>query len=141
MGAGSLYGAAPSRGWLPRGGGSLERPYNPNGLTPFDDQMGHSYHGKLFQWGQSVLVRQPSALDQPKMDARWIAGIWMGRRPEAGDHMVAVGDGCILCGRSCRAVIPSEVSLMDYKESIELLKLWVKPTTADDVIVFSGGPK
>ena len=74
-----------------------------NGLTPFEDQMGHNYHGKLFQWGQPVLVRQPSALDLPKMDARWIAGIWMGRRPEAGDHMVAVGDGRILCGRSCRA--------------------------------------
>ena len=28
LGAGSLHGAAPSRGWLPRGGGSLERAYN-----------------------------------------------------------------------------------------------------------------
>ena len=27
LGAGSLHGAAPSRGWLPRGGGSLEREY------------------------------------------------------------------------------------------------------------------
>ena len=62
-----------------------------------------------------------------------------GRRPEAGDHMVAVGDGRILCGRSRRALIPSEVSQKDYKEAIELLKLWAKPATADDVIVFSGG--
>ena len=75
------------------------------------------------------------------MLAGYVAGIWMGRRPEAGDHMVALGDGRILCGRSCRALIPSEVSLKDYKESIELLKLWAKPTTADDVIVFSGGAK
>ena len=28
-GVGSLHGAAPSRGWLPRGGGSLERACNP----------------------------------------------------------------------------------------------------------------
>ena len=40
-----------------------------NGLTPFEDQMGHSYHGKLFQWGQPVLVRQPSRA-RPTEDGR-----------------------------------------------------------------------
>ena len=28
LGAGSLHGADPSRGWLPRGGGSIERAFN-----------------------------------------------------------------------------------------------------------------
>ncbi len=73
------------------------------------------------------------------MDARWIAGVWMGRRPEAGDHLVAIGDGRILCGRSCRALIPNEVTQSDYTQVLKILKLWAKPATADDVIVFSGG--
>ena len=56
-----------------------------NGLTPFEDQIGHNYHGKLFQWGQPVLVRQPTALEMPKMDARWIRSEHLDG-PEAGSR-------------------------------------------------------
>ncbi len=37
-----------------------------NGLTPFEDQHGRGYHGQLYQFGQAVMARLPSALDQPK---------------------------------------------------------------------------
>ena len=38
LGAGSLHGAAPSRGWLPRGGGSLERAYNQTKLLALEEK-------------------------------------------------------------------------------------------------------
>eukprot|EP00972_Heterocapsa_arctica_P068201 10072203-Heterocapsa_arctica.AAC.2 len=42
-----------------------------NGLTAYEDQMGHTYRGRLFQWGQPVLARKPAALEQANLEARW----------------------------------------------------------------------
>eukprot|EP00972_Heterocapsa_arctica_P064914 9582623-Heterocapsa_arctica.AAC.1 len=58
-----------------------------NGLTPFEDQHQRAYRGIFFQWGQPVLARKPAALDQSKLEARWIPGVWLGRRASADDHM------------------------------------------------------
>eukprot|EP00972_Heterocapsa_arctica_P027192 3997956-Heterocapsa_arctica.AAC.1 len=43
-----------------------------SGMTAFEDQMGRSYHGRLYQWAQPVMARLPAALEQSKMAARWM---------------------------------------------------------------------
>eukprot|EP00972_Heterocapsa_arctica_P089153 13146717-Heterocapsa_arctica.AAC.1 len=58
-----------------------------SGLTPFEDQHQRPYRGKLFEFGQLVLARKTSALDQAKLESRWIPGVWLGRRPNADDHL------------------------------------------------------
>ncbi len=58
--------------------------------------MAKKNNAKKYQREKPVRERQPKELDKEKMDARRIAGKWMGRRPEEGDHMDEVGDGRIL---------------------------------------------
>eukprot|EP00972_Heterocapsa_arctica_P034871 5133192-Heterocapsa_arctica.AAC.1 len=58
-----------------------------NGMTLFEDQMSRSYRGRLYQRAQPVMARLPAALQQSKMAACWMPGIWLGRRADADDHL------------------------------------------------------
>eukprot|EP00972_Heterocapsa_arctica_P053343 7857935-Heterocapsa_arctica.AAC.1 len=100
-------------------------------MTAFEDQMGRSYRGRLYQWAQPVMARLPAALEQSKMAARWMPGIWMGRRADADDHLVAIGPNKVLCTRACRMLTLTTEPVEDYKYAKNLLQTWMEPIDDD----------
>ena len=53
------------------------------GLTPFEQVQRRPYTSSLLPFGTAVLVRRADALKWPKLEARWLTGLWMGRRLRA----------------------------------------------------------
>eukprot|EP00972_Heterocapsa_arctica_P090290 13319569-Heterocapsa_arctica.AAC.1 len=42
-----------------------------SGLTAFEYQNRRPYRGKLYEFGEIVRARKPSASDQAKLESRW----------------------------------------------------------------------
>ena len=85
------------------------------------------------------MARLPAALEQSKMAARWMPGIWLGRCADADDNLVAIGPNKVLCTRACRMLTLTTEPVEDYKYAQTLLKTWAEPIDDDVRIVFSGG--
>ena len=99
-----------------------------NGLTPFEDVQQHRYTSKLYEFGQFVLVRKPTALLQAKLEPRWVPGVWLGRSPTTDEHRVAISPTRILCGRSCR---PLGQDAVDHAPTLALWKEWAEQAHMD----------
>ena len=54
------------------------------------------------------MIRVPFALEIPKMEPRWVVGLWLGKVEESDAHIVGTKDGIVL-GRSVKTVAQDEV--------------------------------
>jgi hypothetical protein len=61
-------------GWLRNRFQSLQRLQS----TPFEALQHRCYRGALFAFGEPVLARDSKATQLPKMQQRWVPGIWLG---------------------------------------------------------------
>eukprot|EP00972_Heterocapsa_arctica_P108226 15937998-Heterocapsa_arctica.AAC.1 len=79
----------------------LHNRYQPraDGVTPFEHIQGRRYASPIHPFATPVMVRLPDALVQPKLDLRWVQGLWLGRKPETDEHIVGCRDK-IRFGRS-----------------------------------------
>ena len=68
-----------------------------DGLTPFGRLRGRSYDGKLACFGETVFALLPDGYLQggiratPKLQNRWILGIWLGKTEDSEEHLVETG--------------------------------------------------
>ena len=92
-----------------------------NGLTPYEEVQGRRHRDPMFQFGQAVLVRTPRAKLQPKLEARFLPGLWLGKKAATGEHRVAIAGDRILCGRSCRPLAQDSV---DFEKTMKLWDVW-----------------
>ncbi|CAE8602804.1 unnamed protein product [Polarella glacialis] len=51
--------------------------------------------GEVFRFTQPVAARDPEALLNPKLEARWQSGLWLGRSALADDHVVGLAAGIL----------------------------------------------
>ena len=71
------------------------------GSTPFG-QVQRAYTSRLLPFGTPALVRRADALKWPKLEKRWLEGVWVGRRAVV-EHVVATSDG-LVASRTCRVL-------------------------------------
>ena len=82
------------------------------GMTPFEQAQKRSYNSALLPFGTAVLVRRADALRWPELEARWLAGLWMGRKAESDEHVATAGG--LIAGRSCRVLTLQQVSCSSW---------------------------
>ena len=91
--------------WLVRHAAWLHLRYQAQrGETGFHRIFGHEYHHPIFRFAAPVLARSPEALDQPKLEARWLPGIWLGKDSRSDAHIVGCEVGVVL-SRSARPML------------------------------------
>ena len=83
-----------------------------DGKTPFEAVHQRSFTQPLYAFGTLVLGRVPSALEFPKLEARWRPGLWLGRRCDSDDHLVGTAHG-IMQTRACREMFDADRALLD----------------------------
>ena len=64
-----------------------------HGATPFEQIQHREYKSQMLPFASSVLMRQPAALEQAKLEPRWTRGLWLGRRTESDEHIVGTQEG------------------------------------------------
>eukprot|EP00972_Heterocapsa_arctica_P066840 9863180-Heterocapsa_arctica.AAC.1 len=72
-----------------------------NGVTPYEQVNHRSYNRPVLPFGTLVCVRRPDALLKPKLEARWIYGLWLGRQVSGDEHIVITAQG-MLTSRTCK---------------------------------------
>ena len=66
------------------------------GQTSFQLQRGEEYQSQIFKFGDVVTGMHPYALGQPKLQARFTQGIWLGKLSETEDHIVGTPGGILM---------------------------------------------
>ncbi len=69
------------------------------GVTPYAAVQFHNYDNEVYAFCQVMRGRLNSALIQPTLQARWITGIWFGRRGDTDEHVVGTDKG-VFCTRT-----------------------------------------
>ena len=78
--------------------------------TAFQMIQKRGYHNEVFEFGDCLMGRWPNALQQPKGDARWIAGLWLGRCPEPDEHLLATRLGILRTRTVQRTIFPQRIT-------------------------------
>ena len=80
-----------------------------HGCTPFAAVRGHVYHGQVMGFGDPVMIRVPDLKQIPKLEPRWIAGIWLGKTIDGDEHIAGTASG-IRAGCSARPMAAALVA-------------------------------
>ena len=78
-----------------------------DGCTAYEAVHERPYLTPLFPFGAQVMMRMPEALKLPKLDNRWIGGIWLGRRLATDENIVGTPNG-IFYSRTCKRMMEGE---------------------------------
>ena len=73
------------------------------GKTAYEHINGRGYTMQVYPFGTPVLIRRVGALEQGKLDDRWLPGLWVGRSHESEENMVATAEG-IKLGRTVKKI-------------------------------------
>ena len=87
----------PCVAWLVEHAASLYTKYHvgTDGMSAWRRLFGKDPHGTIVEFGESVLFRAPGdSRDRPKLGARYLPGVWLGRRWGSTEHLVIGPDGC-----------------------------------------------
>ena len=74
-----------------------------DGQTPFQRIHGRQYGAEIFNFTQPVVGRIAEALELPKLQARWMEGIWLGKSPDTDAHIIGTPKG-IIGTRTCQTL-------------------------------------
>ena len=74
-----------------------------DGHTAYERLRKKKYRGEVVEFGSRVMYREPGALHagRGKLESRWHEGIWLGKRWESDEHIIATENKRIV---KCRAV-------------------------------------
>ena len=92
---------------------------NAIGVTAFELVYKRAYRSVMYPFGAPVMIRLPTATHQPKLDARWLPGLWVGRQPASDEHLAITKEG-LMASRSCKETCLSEIG--DMPEFLKALK-------------------
>ena len=79
-----------------------------NKKTSYENAFSLAYRGEVCQFGEKVLFLEPSSTSghmtgnrrRHKADKAWVHGVWVGKKLESDEHLVATSTGV----HSCRTV-------------------------------------
>ena len=80
----------------------------PQGVTPYASLHQQPYTSQVCEFSEPVLIRLPSATSQPKFEARWQPGLWLGKLRQADSHLVGTPDG-VVSSRTIRPMSSADV--------------------------------
>ena len=85
------------------------------GQPPYNRIHEKPYTGEVLLFGTPVLARYPKATELPKLDERFVQGLWLGKTATADEHIVGTRDG-IMTTRTVKVVPVSSVDMSLYTE-------------------------
>ena len=104
-----LQASSPIFPWLVRHGEFLHNrcQTRASGLTPWEAIYHRPFKSPMFPFTSPVLMRIPGCEKSgalPKLERRWIPGLWLGRQHASGEHIIAMRDGVQLHVASLQAM-------------------------------------
>ena len=79
-----------------------------DGRTVYERAKGHQYHGEMYEFGECIQSKVPGKPDGGLMKARWLTGIWLGKRWGSDEHIVSIPGGKVVRTRTVRPVPEGE---------------------------------
>ena len=67
-----------------------------DGMTAWERLKGRKYSGVLFEFGANILLKVQLRPMGGEMAARWLPGVWLGKRFATDEHVVAMEDGTVV---------------------------------------------
>ena len=74
-----------------------------DGRTAWERLKGRRYSGLMFEFGTKILYRVPQKPQGGAMEPRWLPGVWLGKRFESDEHIIALEDGRVVRSGTVRA--------------------------------------
>ena len=74
-----------------------------DGSTSYEKIKRREYTGTMLEFAEKVLYKSSVKVQGGVMQARWMTGIWLGKRFASEEHIIGAGDGTII---RCGAVKP-----------------------------------
>ena len=93
------------------------------GTTPYASLYGHEYRGMIYEFTEPVYARVSALTDVGKLDPRWQPGIWLGKMPGTGEHIVATEEKLMLA-RSVKKMPGNEITLDMYVREVHEVDTW-----------------
>jgi hypothetical protein len=97
----SITADSPMLPWIVRHAAWLLGKYSTNesGQTAHRILRGKNYDGVIVEFGEVVWWKRPQ-LQQAKLEARWLSGLWVGKVDSSDEHMIIMKDKV----EKCRAI-------------------------------------
>ena len=74
----------------------------PDGMTPYERLRGKRYLGEMYEFGACVHIKIRGKPIGGVMEARWLPGVWLGKRWTTDEHIVALPGGTVARAREVR---------------------------------------
>ena len=103
-----------------------------NGATSFQVLHDRKYLGTVFRFGQPVLAHVADIAQQPKLQDRWCAGVWLGKSYETDANLVMTQTGVKLA-RTCKEALE-----FDEESRRLLLRSTEEPTAKGEPALRTG---
>ena len=127
----TVLAVSPIFGWLVRHVVFLYNMFQPHGAlgeTAYGQLQGRPYRSPMLPFGTPVLLRRPGVLEQGKLEERWIDGLWLGRRHDSDEHVVATKEG-IIAGRTVKRLDRDQLNVVNLYRQIQ----WAAPELAPSI--------
>jgi len=107
----------PVMSWLVEHCADLQNKYHvhADGRTSWERLKGKKHHGEILEFGQRVLHRLPGKTHGGLLAARWMPGVWLGKRFTSEEHILGLENGRVVRARAVRSMPPGS---MWCKESL-----------------------
>jgi hypothetical protein len=69
---------------------------HPDGLTSYEKIKGRKYTGLMLEFATTVLYKVSAKVQGGLMQARWLKGIWLGKRFGTEEHLIGTTEGTIV---------------------------------------------
>ena len=74
-----------------------------DGRTAYERIRGRAYSGEMYEFGQCMLYKTSCKVQGGDMGARWMKGIWLGKRFTTEEHILATTEGLVAVAGAVRA--------------------------------------
>ena len=79
-----------------------------DGRTPYERLKGKQFHGEMCEFGSDVFFRTTGEIHGGVLEERWMEGIWLGKKKNSGEHIIASREKDICKSASVRQKLESE---------------------------------
>ncbi len=104
----------PMMAWLVEHAADVLNRYNigKDGRTPYQRLKGRKFIGNMMEFCSPVMFRVSGKVAGGLMQARWMQGLWVGKKLHSDEHLVMKDDGMVVRSRAVREM-DQEISLQD----------------------------
>ena len=69
---------------------------HPEGLTSYEKIKGREYTSTMLEFAAAVLYKISAKVQGDNMQARWLRGVWLGKRFGTKEHFIGTSEGTIV---------------------------------------------